>query len=138
MLRVTVIIAFYTEFKLFNLSVNCHNAITDQAKRWHTDGMLKLDGHPNVDGRSQGGMRSLDLSGQPVHVGGMPERPAQKILDNLGLKSDAFGLHGCVRRFKLGYKEIKIQSSLEPMSLLRKGLGDCGHMQQAASPCDSR
>ena len=51
-------------------------------------------------------MRQLDLSLRPVYVGGLPHRPNQRALDNLGLQADAFGYAGCVRRFKLGYKEV--------------------------------
>ena len=67
--------------------------------------MLKLDGHETVEGRSRGPMRQLDLEARPLYVGGMPGRPLRGALDNLGLRSDSFGFSGCVRRFKLGYRE---------------------------------
>ena len=108
--------------------------------------MLKLDGHETVEGRSQGPMRQLDLEARPLYVGGMPGRPQRRTLDNLGgLRPDSLGFSGCVRRFKLGYREVRVQSSLEPLSVRRRGIKECGgapinglNNHQASSPCDAR
>ena len=118
--------------------------------------MLRLDGHEAVEGRSQGPMRQLDLEARPLYVGGMPHsgkgRRQGALLDNLGLPSDApsIGFSGCVRRFKVGYREVKVQSSLEPLSVRRRGIRECraplalpaqpvvAHDHQASSPCDAR
>ena len=115
--------------------------------------MLKLDSHEAVEGRSQGPMRQLDLEARPLYVGGMPTRNQNRgVLDNLGLRSgDSPGFSGCVRRFKLGYREVKVQSSLEPLSVRRRGIGECRapvspvthavvglNHHQASSPCDAR
>ena len=128
-----------------------------QAKRWHTDGMLRLDGHEAVEGRSQGPMRQLDLEARPLYVGGMPPSKGRRqgaLLDNLGLvDAPSIGFSGCVRWFKLGYREVKVQSSLEPLSVRRRGIRECRaplhppppaqpvvafHDHQASSPCDAR
>ena len=119
--------------------------------------MLRLDGHEAVEGRSQGPMRQLDLEARPLYVGGMPHNGGRRqgaLLDNLGLTDAAFGIgfSGCVRRFKLGYREVKVQSSLEPLSVRRRGIRECrapslppsppqpvvAHDHQASSPCDAR
>ena len=98
-----------------------------QAKRWHKDGMLKLDGHDNIDGQSPGSQRSLDVL-QTTSVGNLFPEDAQNelILENLGLASskDA-SFRGCIRKFKLGYREVKIQSPSDPMVLSRIGLTEC-------------
>ena len=44
------------------------------------------------------------------------------------------GLHGCIRRFKLGHKEVKIQSSSEPLALRRVSLSECQDIEDF-NPC---
>lgn len=105
-----------------------------QAKRWHRDGMLKLDDHDNVDGQSKGSLRSLEVT-EPSYVGGLPPNANQRVLDNLGLKKSNFGFNGCIRRYKLGYKELKIQSPAEPLTLRRVGLSECQASPCAVNPC---
>ena len=120
--------------------------------------MLRLDGHEAVEGRSQGPMRQLDLEARPLYVGGMPPSKGRRqgaLLDNLGLvDAPSIGFSGCVRRFKVGYREVKVQSSLEPLSVRRRGIRECRapslpppppaqpvvalYDHQASSPCDVR
>ena len=35
------------------------------------------------------------------------------------------GLHGCIKRFKLGHRDVKIQSASEPLALRRLSLNEC-------------
>ncbi len=106
-----------------------------QAKRWHRDGMLKLDNHEEVEGHSAGVLRSLDLE-QPTYVGGIPYEMKSNnmsvIAANLGLRK-VTGLEGCIRRFKLGYKEVKIGSASEPRALRRVSLQECEMRADASS-----
>jgi hypothetical protein len=46
------------------------------------------------------------------------------------------GLNGCIRRFKLGHREIKIQATSEPFSLRRVGLSECRLAENEMSPND--
>ena len=46
------------------------------------------------------------------------------------------GLNGCVRRFKLGHREIKIQATSEPFSLRRVALSECRLSENELSPND--
>ena len=61
-----------------------------QAKRWHRDGMLRLDDYDSVDGHSKGALRSLDTN-QPTYIGGIPHLSENKlgnysvIAHNLGM-----------------------------------------------------
>lgn len=110
-----------------------------QAKRWHRDGMLKVDQHDNVDGHSEGALRSLDIR-QPTYVGGVPVNKADANLTiiqaNVGL-SRLTGLIGCIKRFKLGHKEVKIQSASEPLALRRVNLQECQEPSRSGqiNPC---
>ena len=54
-----------------------------------------------------------------------------QILSALGLSAGDAGFRGCIRRFRLGLREIKVQSSSEPMVTQRSGLAECG-----TSPCE--
>ena len=59
-----------------------------QARRWHKDGILKVDLEEDVVGQSQGSLRSLDI-GEPTYVGGIPTQSknqnVSKIATNLGM-----------------------------------------------------
>ena len=59
-----------------------------QARRWHKDGILKVDQEEDVVGQSQGSLRSLDI-GEPTYVGGIPTQSksqnVSKIASNLGM-----------------------------------------------------
>eukprot|EP00094_Tigriopus_californicus_P000322 TCALIF_00311-PA protein Name:"Similar to Agrn Agrin (Mus musculus)" AED:0.20 eAED:0.20 QI:0/0.36/0.34/0.86/1/1/23/48/1678 len=103
-----------------------------QAKRWHKDGMLKLDHHENVDGSSQGTQRSLDIAGASF-VGGMPSLPSSQVLLNVDLSASNYAFEGCIRKFKLGYREVKVQSASEPSSVRRVGLRECSEGLQGGT-----
>lgn len=61
-----------------------------QAKRWHRDGMLKLDDYDSIDGHSKGALRSLDTN-QPTYIGGIPHANEGK-LGNLSLIAKNLGM----------------------------------------------
>ena len=63
-----------------------------QAKRWHKDGMLKIDKGENVVGQSGGDLRSLDIERESTFIGGIPLenekslKNISRVAANLGLK----------------------------------------------------
>ena len=93
--------------------------------------MLKLDDHESVDGHSAGALRSLELD-QPTYVGGGPYGSTEHsqlvnrtaLMHLLGVQK-LVGLDGCIKRFKLGHREVKIQSASEPLALRRISLNEC-------------
>ena len=93
--------------------------------------MLKLDDHESVDGHSAGALRSLELD-QPTYVGGVPYGSTEHsqlvnrtaLMHLLGVQK-LVGLDGCIKRFKLGHREVKIQSASEPLALRRISLNEC-------------
>ncbi len=48
----------------------------------------------------------------------------------------AVGLHGCIKRFKLGHRDVKIQSASEPLALRRVSLNECQELKY--DPCSHR
>ena len=101
------------------------------------DGMLKLDDQESIDGHSLGALRSLDLD-QPTYVGGVPYAEHSKLVNRTALMhllgvQKLVGLDGCIKRFKLGHREVKIQSASEPLALRRISLNEC---QEPENPCE--
>ena len=102
--------------------------------------MLKLDDHESIDGHSIGALRSLDLD-QPTYVGGVPYAEHSKLVNRTALMhllgvQKLVGLDGCIKRFKLGHREVKIQSASEPLALRRISLNECQVHNSAVNPCE--
>ena len=64
-----------------------------QARRWHTDGMLRVDNGEDVSGQSGGDLRALDIDREPMYIGGIPivndgknMKNISRIAKNLGLQ----------------------------------------------------
>ena len=65
-----------------------------QAKRWHRDGMLRLDDGEDVSGSSGGDLRALDIDRESMYIGGIPiendddknMKNISRIAQNLGMK----------------------------------------------------
>ncbi len=108
-----------------------------QAKRWHRDGMLQLDDRDGVVGRSNGSLRSLDISG--AFVGGLPTEPRTP-MKNAGMRNlELSGFRGCLRRLKIGFREVNVQSQSEPLAIERSGqLRECGRSACEDLPCHNR
>jgi len=115
------------------------------AKRYHGDGILRLDDASPVSGRAPGSLRSLDVL-QPAFVGAIPpiedlqggELVSEIILsEQLNLPLHAAGLRGCVKKFSLGHREIKLQAPSEPLAERRQGLDECGRSPCEGEPCSN-
>jgi agrin len=64
-----------------------------QARRWHRDGMLRLDNGEDVSGQSGGDLRALDIDRESMYIGGIPiendeksQKNISRIAQNLGLR----------------------------------------------------
>ena len=67
-----------------------------QAKRWHKDGMLKLDNSEDVSGQSGGDLRSLDIDRESMYIGGIPIGNDEKTLKNISRIAANLGLRKAV------------------------------------------
>ena len=63
-----------------------------QAKRWHKDGMLKIDNHEDISGQSGGNLRSLDIDREPMYIGGIPIENEEKMAKNISRIAANLGL----------------------------------------------
>ncbi|UYV70316.1 hypothetical protein LAZ67_7002496 [Cordylochernes scorpioides] len=80
---------------------------TASIRRFLGDGLLSLDRGEEVTGRSLGPHTSLDLSG-PLYLGSLPHSASRRcrMWTNAGVKQ---GLLGCIRRLKIGRREVNLQ-----------------------------
>ncbi|GAB6019276.1 hypothetical protein CHUAL_000876 [Chamberlinius hualienensis] len=102
------------------------------ARRFHRDGILRLDNQEDVSGRSQGMLRSLDLK-QNLFVGTVPGN-LPPVFESIGVSS---GLMGCIRRLKIGRKEINLKSPGTKDILKSIDVGECGENPCISMPCQN-
>ena len=70
------------------------------AKRYLWDGMLSVEGQEDVSGKSQGPLKSLDLT-ESLFLGYIPSKE-KRIYENIGIEK---GLVGCILKFRIGRKD---------------------------------
>ncbi|KAG8224569.1 hypothetical protein J437_LFUL003088, partial [Ladona fulva] len=104
-----------------------HRAV---AKRYHRDGMLRLDNGEDVAGQSSGSLRALDLL-EDAYVGYVPT-DEQRVFDNIGT---SVGLTGCIRRLKVGRRVIELHEGRDALVEEAVGVAECGENPCAALPC---
>ncbi|XP_014817217.1 PREDICTED: basement membrane-specific heparan sulfate proteoglycan core protein-like, partial [Calidris pugnax] len=90
-----------------------------------TRGSLELDGHPPVNGTSQGKFQGLDLN-EELYLGGYPDFDA---VTKTGLSR---GFMGCVRRLRIQGEEV----AFGDMDLQAHGVTSCPTCQD--QPCQVR
>ena len=79
-------------------------------KRYHRDSVLVMDNDPEVLGSVHGDLKSLDLSSS-TYIGNVPNLLDQAAF-NMGTSR---GLVGCIRRLKLGHRNIRFHFDHEPV-----------------------
>ncbi|XP_046396911.1 agrin-like [Ischnura elegans] len=104
-----------------------HRAV---AKRYHRDGMLRLDNGEDVAGQSSGSLRALDLL-EDAYVGYVPTEE-QRVFENIGT---SVGLTGCIRRLKVGRRVVELHEGRDALVEEAVGVAECGENPCAALPC---
>ncbi|XP_067005728.2 agrin-like [Anabrus simplex] len=99
-------------------------------KRYHRDGMLKLDDYEDVAGQSQGTLKALDLV-EDAFVGFVPTN-VSKVFENVGT---TMGLMGCVRKLKIGRRLVELHEGLDSMVEEVRGVRECGENPCSSMPC---
>nr|XP_042908819.1 agrin [Parasteatoda tepidariorum] len=100
------------------------------AKRYLRDGMLTLEGQEDVAGKSQGSLKSLDL-GENLFLGYVPSE-RKGIFENIAVTS---GMVGCIRRLKIGKKEVDLRFPYSKDILRGHGIHECGTSSCINLPC---
>ncbi|XP_049782384.1 agrin-like [Schistocerca cancellata] len=99
------------------------------ARRYHRDGLLRVDADPEVVGQSQGALRALDLQ-MDAFVGAVPTN-LTRVSENVGA---ARGLVGCVQQLRLNQEEVRLHEG-EPLVVRAVGVQECGANPCARLPC---
>ncbi|KAG8193212.1 hypothetical protein JTE90_005560 [Oedothorax gibbosus] len=100
------------------------------AKRYLRDGMLTLEGQEDVAGRSKGSLKSLDL-GENLYLGFVPTE-RKGIFENIAVNT---GMIGCIRRLKIGKKEVDLRYPASKDILRGNGIHECGTSSCISMPC---
>ena len=89
-------------------------------KRYHKDSVLVMDNDPEVLGSVHGDLKSLDLSSS-TYIGNVPN-----ILDQASFNmGTSRGLVGCIRRLKLGHRNIRFHFDHEPVFKSAFQISEC-------------
>lgn len=102
------------------------------AKRYHRDGILKLDDFEDVGGQSLGTLKSLDLE-EDAFIGSVPTQIA-KVFENIGTSK---GLMGCIRRLKLGRHVSELHIGRDPLIQKVEAVTECGDNPCSNLPCNN-
>ena len=70
-----------------------------QARRWHRDGMLRLDNGEDVSGQSGGDLRALDIDRESMYIGGIPVENSEKDQKNISRIAENLGLREVVGKY---------------------------------------
>ena len=70
-----------------------------QARRWHKDGMLRVDNGEDVSGQSGGDLRALDIDRESMYIGGIPIENDKKNVKNISRIAKNLGLQKVVGKY---------------------------------------
>ncbi|KAL3289355.1 hypothetical protein HHI36_022791 [Cryptolaemus montrouzieri] len=99
-------------------------------KRYHRDGLLKLDNEEDIGGQSKGNLKALDLL-DDTYLGFIPTNYSQ-IFKNIGIKK---GFQGCISRFEVGRHRLSLHANKDERIVRTKNLYDCNDKPCMANPC---
>ncbi|KAK6622158.1 hypothetical protein RUM44_001965 [Polyplax serrata] len=102
------------------------------AKRYHRDGILKLDDYDDVAGQSQGTLKSLDLE-EDAFVGYVPLNYT-RVFENIGTNR---GLTGCIRKLKIGRHIVEMHEGRDQLIEKVVGVMECGENPCSLLPCNN-
>ncbi|KAG5885807.1 hypothetical protein JTB14_001416 [Gonioctena quinquepunctata] len=101
-------------------------------KRYHRDGILKLDEAEEVAGQAAGSLKALDLL-EDTFVGFVPTNYT-RVYENIGT---AKGFQGCIKNLKIGRQEIELHMNQHDWVLKTKGIRNCSEHPCTQSVCQN-
>ncbi|CAG9816696.1 unnamed protein product [Phaedon cochleariae] len=101
-------------------------------KRYHKDGILKLDEGEEIAGQAMGNLKALDLL-EDTFVGYVPNNDT-RAYENIGTDQ---GFQGCIRSFRIGRQEIELDTNQHDWVLKTEGLFDCSRHACTRTPCQN-
>lgn len=118
-------------------------------KRYHRDGMLKLDEGEDMAGQSTGSLKALDLV-EDAFIGYVPLNSSKyvilyyiffiliklfqfhRVFENIGTN---VGLHGCIRKLRIGRKTVELHERRDEWVVRTEGIRECDDNPCSSSPC---
>ncbi|XP_022661641.1 agrin-like isoform X4 [Varroa destructor] len=101
-------------------------------RRYHQDGVLKVDSGAEVTGRSEGVLKSLDLA-ENLYVGSVPKR-IEGIFQNVGVST---GFQGCISLIRVGKKHLNLKYPQSKDILSAYNIRECTETACSAAPCQN-
>lgn len=98
-------------------------------KRYHRDGLLKLNDGEDVRGESPGSLKALDLE-EDAFIGYVPTNHT-RVFENIGTDK---GLRGCIRKLKIGRRSFEFR---EDNVIQTEGVHECGESPCVSVPCQN-
>ncbi|XP_050518916.1 agrin-like [Diabrotica virgifera virgifera] len=102
-------------------------------RRYHRDGVLKLDESEEITGQSSGSLKALDLL-EDAFIGYVPTNYT-RVYDNIGTSK---GFQGCIKKLRIGRQEVEIHMRQEEWVLEVSGIYDCSDHACKVSPCQNK
>uniref|UniRef100_A0A6P7FT13 Agrin-like n=1 Tax=Diabrotica virgifera virgifera TaxID=50390 RepID=A0A6P7FT13_DIAVI len=102
-------------------------------RRYHRDGVLKLDESEEITGQSSGSLKALDLL-EDAFIGYVPTNYT-RVYDNIGTSK---GFQGCIKKLRIGRQEVEIHMRQEEWVLEVSGIYDCSDHACKFSPCQNK
>ncbi|CAG9828275.1 unnamed protein product [Diabrotica balteata] len=102
-------------------------------RRYHRDGVLKLDESEEITGQSSGSLKALDLL-EDAFIGYVPTNYT-RVYDNIGTSK---GFQGCIKKLRIGRQEVEIHMRQEEWVLEVSGIYDCLDHACKVSPCQNK
>ncbi|RWS04342.1 agrin-like protein [Dinothrombium tinctorium] len=100
------------------------------AKRYLRDGMLTVEGHEDVAGKSDGDLKSLDLA-ENLYFGDVSNKQ-RRVFENIGVKQ---GFVGCLYKLRIGRKDVDIRYPGSKDIIKVHNVHDCEDMPCTNNPC---
>ncbi|GJQ68230.1 hypothetical protein Trydic_g10765 [Trypoxylus dichotomus] len=101
-------------------------------KRYHRDGMLKLDEGEDIAGQSIGSLKALDLI-EDAFIGYVPLN-SSKVFENIGT---ATGLQGCIRKLRIGRKTVELHEKRDEWVIQTHDVHECDDSPCSSIPCQN-
>ncbi|KAF5294801.1 hypothetical protein FQA39_LY00285, partial [Lamprigera yunnana] len=99
-------------------------------KRYHRDGMLRVDEGDDIAGQSKGSLRALDLL-EDAFIGFVPTN-FTKVFDNIGTSQ---GFQGCIKKLRIGRRNVDLHENKDELVLNVHGIQECGENPCSSVPC---
>lgn len=118
-------------------------------KRYHRDGMLKLDEGEDIAGQSGGSLKALDLA-EDAFIGYFPLNKSRyinksivyqwfnprflRVFENIGTN---LGFQGCIKKLRIGRRTIELHEKRDEWIIQTEKIQECDDNPCSSIPCQN-